>query len=46
VAGVDVQSRDDMARKAAECIAAISRGEWPADCIVNPEVREKFRWAG
>jgi phosphoglycerate dehydrogenase-like enzyme len=45
-AGVDLQSRDDMARKAAECIAAISRGEWPADCIVNPEVREKFRWAG
>jgi phosphoglycerate dehydrogenase-like enzyme len=43
-AGVDTQSRDDMARKAAECIAAIARGEWPADCIVNPEVREKFKW--
>jgi phosphoglycerate dehydrogenase-like enzyme len=45
-AGVDLQSRDDMARKAAECIAAISRGEWPADSVVNPEVRERFRWAG
>ena len=45
-AGVDLQSRDDMARKAAECIAALSRGEWPAECIVNPEVRERFRWAG
>jgi phosphoglycerate dehydrogenase-like enzyme len=44
-AGVDLQSRDDMARKAAECIAAISRGEWPAECVVNPEVRERFRWA-
>ena len=22
------------------------RGEWPAECVVNPEVREKFRWAG
>ena len=43
-AGVDTQSRDDMARKAAECIAAISRGEWPADCIVNPEVKSKFKW--
>jgi D-3-phosphoglycerate dehydrogenase / 2-oxoglutarate reductase len=45
-AGVDTQSRDDMARKAAECIAAISRGEWPAECVVNPEVKAKFRWAG
>lgn len=43
-AGVDTQSRDDMARKAAECIAAISRGEWPAECVVNPEVEGKFRW--
>jgi phosphoglycerate dehydrogenase-like enzyme len=45
-AGVDTQSRDDMARKAAECIAAISRGEWPSDCIVNPEVKSKFKWVG
>jgi hypothetical protein len=33
-----------MARKAAECIAAIYKGEWPADCIVNPEVKDKFKW--
>ena len=45
-AGVDTQSRDDMARKAAECIAAISRGEWPAECVVNPEVKSKFNWIG
>jgi D-3-phosphoglycerate dehydrogenase / 2-oxoglutarate reductase len=45
-AGVDLQSRDDMARKAAECIAAISRGEWPAECVVNPEVRGRFKWIG
>lgn len=43
-AGVDTQSRDDMARKAAECIAAVSRGEWPTECVVNPEVKAKFRW--
>lgn len=43
-AGVDTQSRDDMARKAAECIAAISRGDWPSDCVVNPDVRTRFRW--
>jgi len=45
-AGVDTQSRDDMARKAAECIAAISRGEWPAECVVNPEVKARFKWVG
>jgi D-3-phosphoglycerate dehydrogenase / 2-oxoglutarate reductase len=43
-AGVDTQSRDDMARKAAECIAAISRGDWPGECVVNPEVKAKFKW--
>jgi phosphoglycerate dehydrogenase-like enzyme len=43
-AGVDTQSRDEMALKAAECIVKLSRGEWPADCIVNPEVRDRFKW--
>jgi phosphoglycerate dehydrogenase-like enzyme len=41
-AGVDVQSRDDMARRAAECMVKLFAGEWPAEWIVNPEVREKF----
>ncbi len=44
MAGVDLQSRDEMALKAAECIVKLSRGEWPADCIVNPEVKSKFEW--
>jgi phosphoglycerate dehydrogenase-like enzyme len=43
-AGVDVQSRDDMARSAAEAIVSLSRGEWPAEKVVNPEVKGKFRW--
>jgi D-3-phosphoglycerate dehydrogenase / 2-oxoglutarate reductase len=43
-AGVDLQSRDDMAQSAAEAIVSLSRGEWPAEKIVNPEVRSKFRW--
>src|SRR5262249_24918580 len=41
-AGVDLQSRDDMALSAATAIARLSRGEWPAEQIVNPEVRSKF----
>jgi phosphoglycerate dehydrogenase-like enzyme len=43
-AGVDLQSRDDMALSAASAIVALSKGEWPAEQIVNPDVRAKFRW--
>jgi D-3-phosphoglycerate dehydrogenase len=43
-AGVDVQSRDDMALSAAQSIVALSRGEWPTPQIVNPDARSKFKW--
>jgi phosphoglycerate dehydrogenase-like enzyme len=43
-AGVDTQSRDDMALSAARAVVALSRGEWPAEQVVNPEVRARFRW--
>jgi phosphoglycerate dehydrogenase-like enzyme len=43
-AGVDLQSRDDMALSAAEAIVSLMRGEWPAEKVVNPEVRARFRW--
>jgi D-3-phosphoglycerate dehydrogenase len=43
-AGVDLQSRDDMAESAAQAIISLSRGEWPAEKIVNPEVKARFRW--
>lgn len=39
-AGVDFRSREDMARFAAECIAEILSGGWPAERVVNPEVRK------
>ena len=42
-AGVDLQSRDDMATSAARAIVALSRGEWPAEQVVNPTIRERFR---
>jgi D-3-phosphoglycerate dehydrogenase len=44
VAGVDLQSRDDMAQSAAEAIVSLMKGEWPAEKVVNPEVRTKFKW--
>jgi phosphoglycerate dehydrogenase-like enzyme len=43
-AGVDLQSRDDMAESAARAIVDLSRGQWPAEKIVNPEVQAKFKW--
>jgi D-3-phosphoglycerate dehydrogenase / 2-oxoglutarate reductase len=43
-AGVDVQSRDDMALSAAQAIVSLSRGEWPTEKVVNPEVKPKFKW--
>lgn len=43
-AGVDLQSRDDMALSAAQAIISLSRGDWPAEKVVNPDVRGKFRW--
>lgn len=41
-AGVDLQSRDDMALSAAEAIVSILRGDWPAEKVVNPAVRGKL----
>jgi phosphoglycerate dehydrogenase-like enzyme len=42
--GADVQSRDDMALSAAHAIVSLSRGEWPAEKVVNSEVRANYRW--
>jgi D-3-phosphoglycerate dehydrogenase len=43
-AGVDVKSIGDMARSAAEAIASLWKGEWPAEKVVNPDVKSRFRW--
>lgn len=43
-AGTDTQSRDDMAACAARAIVELSRGEWPAELVVNKDVRGRFQW--
>lgn len=43
-AGVDLQSRDDMALSAAQAILSFSRGDWPSEKVVNPQVKSKFQW--
>ncbi len=41
-AGVDQKSREDMARVPAQAIVKLLAGEWPAEWIVNPQVKEPF----
>lgn len=41
-AGVDRKSREDMARVPAQAIVKLLAGEWPADWVVNPMVKDKF----
>jgi D-3-phosphoglycerate dehydrogenase len=43
-AGIDAKSLADMASCAATAIVRISRGDWPAEWVVNPDVRERCRW--
>jgi phosphoglycerate dehydrogenase-like enzyme len=43
-AGVDLQSRDDMALSAAQAIVSLSKGEWPTEKVVNPDVKARYRW--
>ena len=42
-AGVDSKSLYDMAVAAARSIVALSRGQWPAEQVVNSEVQASFR---
>jgi D-3-phosphoglycerate dehydrogenase / 2-oxoglutarate reductase len=43
-AGIDRKSLQDMALSASQAVVDLSRGKWPAEKIVNPAVKEKFRW--
>jgi phosphoglycerate dehydrogenase-like enzyme len=43
-AGVDAKSGEDMATLAAETIVRLSRGDWPEGLVVNPAVKDRFRW--
>jgi phosphoglycerate dehydrogenase-like enzyme len=43
IAGVDLQSLEDMAISAARAAAAICRGEWPAEQVVNPEIGNRIK---
>jgi phosphoglycerate dehydrogenase-like enzyme len=44
IAGIDRRSMFDMAERAAWTITELAAGRWPAECVVNPEVRATWRW--
>jgi phosphoglycerate dehydrogenase-like enzyme len=44
IAGIDEVSRIELGVHAARAIVALSRGEWPAEQIVNTDVKSTFRW--
>lgn len=43
-AGGDLQSQEDMGVESADCIIKLRAGEWPADAVVNSELRETWKW--
>lgn len=40
-AGIDLQARDEMALRAARAIVEVLKGGWPAEQVINPEVRTR-----
>jgi phosphoglycerate dehydrogenase-like enzyme len=43
-AGVDAKSAEDMATLAAQTIVQLSRNQWPEGLVVNPTVKDGFKW--
>ncbi len=44
IAGTDIESMREMAELAATTIVELSRNRWPADCVVNSELRDGWEW--
>lgn len=45
IAANDTQSIEDMARDAAQNVVDLYHGRWPADTIVNTELRSAWSWS-
>lgn len=44
VGGADQLSVERMGIEAAECIACLSRNQWPVGAVVNDSLRDGWRW--
>jgi D-3-phosphoglycerate dehydrogenase / 2-oxoglutarate reductase len=43
--GLDEESAEAMACLAAQCLANLSRGQWPDGCVVNEQqIRTGWKW--
>jgi D-3-phosphoglycerate dehydrogenase / 2-oxoglutarate reductase len=44
LAGGDTQSMVDMGTEAAGCVVKLYHGQWPEGCVINPSLKEGWRW--
>lgn len=42
--GLDSESTVAMANLAAQCIVDLFQGRWPEPCVVNCDLRERYKW--
>jgi phosphoglycerate dehydrogenase-like enzyme len=42
--GLDRESTAAMSHLAAQCIVDLHQGRWPETCVVNRDIRERYRW--
>jgi D-3-phosphoglycerate dehydrogenase / 2-oxoglutarate reductase len=42
--GLDWESQAAASNLAAQCIVDLYRGRWPEACVVNRELRDRYRW--
>ncbi len=44
IAGSDDKSQEDMGIEAADCITKLYSGQWPAEAVINRELRDGWKW--
>ena len=42
--GLDHDSQIAMSSRAAQCIVDLYRGDWPDECVVNRQLRDRWKW--
>ncbi len=42
--GLDCESTDAASNLAAQCIVDLSQDRWPEGCVVNRELRDRWKW--
>lgn len=42
--GLDLESQEAMSSLAAQCIVDLYQGRWPEACVVNRQIRDRWKW--